>query len=133
MIALGDDTVGPALRAMHESPGTPWTLATLAHQAGVSRTTLATRFAKLVGMPPHNEDGTGGMHLYTPWWLDNKKLDFPRGYHIEIGGGRRMPGAGFLGNIHAYTGVEASGTPISFGGSSGAPGPSASSGRILSW
>ena len=50
--ALGDDTVGPALRAMHESPGTPWTLSTLAHQAGVSRTTLATRFAKLVGMPP---------------------------------------------------------------------------------
>jgi choline dehydrogenase-like flavoprotein len=65
---------------------------------------------------PHNEDGVGGMHLYMPWWLDNKKLDFPRGYHIEIGGGRRMPGAGFLGNIHTFTGVEASGTPISFGG-----------------
>src|SRR5213083_2407940 len=65
---------------------------------------------------PHNEDGVGGMHLYMPWWLDNKTLDFPRGYHIEIGGGRRMPGAGFLGNIHTFTGVEASGTPISFGG-----------------
>ena len=65
---------------------------------------------------PHNEDGTGGAHLFMPWWADNKKLDFPRGYHIEIGGGRRMPGAGFLGNIHAYTGVESSGTPISFGG-----------------
>jgi hypothetical protein len=22
-----------------------------------------------------------------PWWLDNKKLDFPRGYHIECGAG----------------------------------------------
>jgi len=65
---------------------------------------------------PHNEDGVGGMHLYMPWWLDNKTLDFPRGYHIEIGGGRRMPGAGFLGNIHNFTGVEASGTPIAFGG-----------------
>ena len=65
---------------------------------------------------PHNEDGTGGAHLYMPWWLDNKKLDFPRGYHIELGGGRRMPGAGFLGNIHAYTGVESSGTPVAFGG-----------------
>ena len=31
----------------------------------------------------HNEDGVGGMHLFMPWWLDNKKLDFPRGYHIE--------------------------------------------------
>jgi choline dehydrogenase-like flavoprotein len=71
---------------------------------------------KLMDGVPHNEDGVGGAHLYMPWWLDNRKLDFPRGYHIEIGGGRRMPGAGFLGNIHAYTGVEASGTPISFGG-----------------
>jgi choline dehydrogenase-like flavoprotein len=70
----------------------------------------------MVDHVPHNEDGVGGMHLYMPWWLDNKKLDFPRGYHIEIGGGRRMPGAGFLGNIHSFTGVEASGTPISFGG-----------------
>jgi choline dehydrogenase-like flavoprotein len=71
---------------------------------------------KMMEMPPHNEDGVGGMHLYMPWWADNKKLDFPRGYHIEISGGRRMPGAGFIGNIHSYTGVEASGTPIAFGG-----------------
>jgi choline dehydrogenase-like flavoprotein len=71
---------------------------------------------RLMDGVPHNEDGVGGMHLYMPWWLDNKKLDFPRGYHIEIGGGRHMPGAGFLGGIHAYTGVETSGTPISFGG-----------------
>ena len=56
------------------------------------------------------------MHLYMPWWLDNKKLDFPRGYHIEIGGGRRMPGVGFIGGIHNYTGVDASGAPIAFGG-----------------
>ena len=58
---------------------------------------------KLMDGVPHNEDGVGGMHLYMPWWLDNKKLDFPRGYHIEIGGGRRMPGAGFIGGIHNYT------------------------------
>lgn len=43
----------------------------------------------------YNEDGVGGMHVYTPWWLDNKKLDFPRGYHIEYGGGMGMPGYGF--------------------------------------
>jgi len=23
------------------------------------------------------------LHMYTPWWLDNKKLHFARGYHIE--------------------------------------------------
>lgn len=43
----------------------------------------------------YNEDGVGGMHVYTPWWLDNKKLDFPRGYHIEVWGGMSMPGYGF--------------------------------------
>jgi choline dehydrogenase-like flavoprotein len=71
---------------------------------------------KMMDMPPHNEDGTGGAHLFMPWWLDNKKLDFPRGYHIELGGGRRMPLAGFGGGIHAYTGVDGSGKPINPGG-----------------
>ncbi|OGU35053.1 MAG: GMC family oxidoreductase [Gemmatimonadetes bacterium RIFCSPLOWO2_12_FULL_68_9] len=50
----------------------------------------------------HNEDGVGGAHLYMPWWLDNAKLDFPRGYHIEIWGGRGMPGFGVLGGIHRF-------------------------------
>lgn len=54
---------------------------------------------RLMDGPAYNEDGVGGMHLYMPWWADNKKLDFPRGYHIEIGGGRRMPGYGFGGGI----------------------------------
>ncbi|MBK9255127.1 MAG: GMC family oxidoreductase [Saprospiraceae bacterium] len=43
----------------------------------------------------YNEDGVGGLHVYTPWWLDNKKLDFPRGYHIEYWGGMGMPSYGF--------------------------------------
>ncbi|MCY7352336.1 MAG: GMC family oxidoreductase [Cytophagaceae bacterium] len=43
----------------------------------------------------YNEDGVSGMHVFTPWWLDSRKLDFPRGYHIEYGGGMGMPGAGF--------------------------------------
>lgn len=42
----------------------------------------------------YNEDGVGGLHVYTPWWLDNKKLDFPRGYHIEYWGGMGMPSYG---------------------------------------
>ena len=57
---------------------------------------------KMMDMPPHNEDGVGGMHIYMPWWLDNKKLDFPRGYHIETWGGRGIPSAGFMGGIHRY-------------------------------
>jgi hypothetical protein len=38
-----------------------------------------------------NEDGAGSIHIYGPWMEDNKKLDFPRGYHIEFGGGMGMP------------------------------------------
>src|SRR5206468_9222786 len=53
----------------------------------------------MVDHVPHNEDGVGGMHVYMPWWLDNKKLDFPRGYHIEVGGGLHPPAYGFGGGI----------------------------------
>ncbi|MDQ2718365.1 MAG: GMC family oxidoreductase [Bacteroidota bacterium] len=53
----------------------------------------------------YNEDGVGGMHVYTPWWLDNKKLDFPRGYHIEYGGGFGMPLYGFQWGIENLNGT----------------------------
>jgi len=49
----------------------------------------------LMNRKVYNEDGVGGMHIYSPWWLDNKKLDFPRGYHIEVWGGLGMPSYGF--------------------------------------
>ena len=51
---------------------------------------------------PHNEDGVGGAHIYMPWWLDNRRLDFPRGYHIEVWGGLGVPSYGFMGGIHRY-------------------------------
>ena len=57
---------------------------------------------KLVDQPAHNCDGVGGLHVYMPWWIDNKKLDFPRGYHIEVWGGRGVPSSGFMGGIHRY-------------------------------
>lgn len=50
---------------------------------------------ELIDRPRYNEDGVGGLHIYSPWWLDNKKLDFPRGYHIEYWGGLGMPSYGF--------------------------------------
>ena len=49
----------------------------------------------LINRKIYNEDGVGGMHVYSPWWLDNKKLDFPRGYHIEISRSFTMPEYGF--------------------------------------
>ncbi|WP_058045458.1 AraC family transcriptional regulator [Streptomyces roseifaciens] len=50
--ALGDEVVGPVLRAMHEAPHRAWTLASLAAVAGVSRSTFAKRFHELLGEPP---------------------------------------------------------------------------------
>lgn len=59
-------------------------------------------FPQLLDQPAHNCDGVGGMHSYIPWWLHEQQdqLDFPRGYHFEIYGGRGMPGYGFGGGIH---------------------------------
>lgn len=63
-------------------------------------TSVAGIFPQMMDMPAHNEDGVGGMHMYVPWWLDNSKLDFPRGYHVELWGGRGMPSYGFMNGIH---------------------------------
>ena len=54
---------------------------------------------QLAKMPPHNHDGVGGMHMYIPWWKFDRKNDFPRGYHIEFGGGRELPGVGTFGQL----------------------------------
>jgi choline dehydrogenase-like flavoprotein len=65
-------------------------------------------FPALMDLPAHNEDGTGGMHLYMPWWNYQKQmrnqLPFSRGYHIEMGGGRRMPGVGMMGGLAQFVG-----------------------------
>src|ERR1700722_10573676 len=60
---------------------------------------LAGYFPQFENFPAHNHDGVGGMHMYMPWWLFGKKNDFPRGYHIEFGGGRDMPGVGSFDGV----------------------------------
>ena len=61
----------------------------------------------LENTPAHNTDGASAMHMYMPWWLYQEqargRLDFARGYHIEFGGGRRMPGFGFMGGLAPFT------------------------------
>lgn len=60
----------------------------------------------LTDLPRHNSDGIGGMHLYVPWWMyGDKKKDFPRGYHIELGGGFPLPQLGtFAGQCARHEG-----------------------------
>ena len=65
-------------------------------------TDVAGFIPRLIGRTRYNEDGVGGGHVYMPWWLDNRQLDFPRGYHIEVWGGLGQPGAGFFGGMHRY-------------------------------
>ncbi|MGV9678935.1 AraC family transcriptional regulator [Nocardia sp. NPDC003482] len=47
-----DPAVSAAMRAIHDDPGYPWTVATLSAVAGVSRATLGRRFAATVGEAP---------------------------------------------------------------------------------
>ncbi|MFD5078704.1 AraC family transcriptional regulator [Streptomyces sp. NPDC058371] len=50
--ALADPVVGRVLRLVQDDPAHPWSVATLAAKAGVSRAALARRFSELVGEPP---------------------------------------------------------------------------------
>ena len=65
-------------------------------------TDVAGFIPAMVDHVPHNEEGVGGGHVYMPWWIDNSKLDFPRGYHIEVWGGLAQPSYGFMGGIQRY-------------------------------
>jgi choline dehydrogenase-like flavoprotein len=62
----------------------------------------------LESLPPLNEDAADGHQLYVPWWLYREqlagKLGFARGYHIEFGGGKRMPGYGTAAGLEWLTG-----------------------------
>jgi len=50
--ALRDPSTAAALAAMFRRPEAPWTVASLAKEAGVSRSVFAARFTQLVGEPP---------------------------------------------------------------------------------
>ncbi|MGH7665581.1 MAG: GMC family oxidoreductase [Gemmatimonadaceae bacterium] len=75
-------------------------------------TDVAGFIPKMVDHVPHNEDGSGSGHVYMPWWLDNSRLDFPRGYHIEVWGGLDVPSYGFMGGIQRYPPGGGYGKPL---------------------
>ena len=60
----------------------------------------------LEGRPRYNEDGNTGNHIFIPWWGHKAQargeLDFPRGYHFELGGGFTPPGAYVAGADSGY-------------------------------
>jgi AraC-like DNA-binding protein len=59
LAGLRDEMVGRVLTMLHGRPGHPWTLAEMAREAASSRSSVAKRFALLVGQPP--------MQYLTQW------------------------------------------------------------------
>lgn len=57
--ALRDERVGPALAAIHRDPAEPWTVASLANVAGMSRSAFSAKFSQLVGQ--------SAMQYLTEW------------------------------------------------------------------
>lgn len=57
---------------------------------------------QLLDRKRYNEDGVGSVHIYSPWWQGDKKLNFARGYHIEYWGGMHMPSYGSHHGIQNY-------------------------------
>ena len=68
---------------------------------------LAGQVPALENLPPHNQDGAGGGHIYVPWWLYKEqaagKLDFPRGYHVETGNNNPMPHVSSFNALEHWT------------------------------
>jgi AraC-like DNA-binding protein len=62
LLALRDPVVADAMSLMHQRPGEPWTIGSLARAVSVSRATLARRFADLVGETP--------LAYLTRWRMD---------------------------------------------------------------
>lgn len=52
LAGLRDPQLAAALHALHTQTAYPWTLVTLARQAGMSRSSFAERFTRIVGAPP---------------------------------------------------------------------------------
>jgi AraC-like DNA-binding protein len=52
LAGVRDPGVGKALALLHRKPAHPWTIATLAHEAGISRSVLAERFRRYLSESP---------------------------------------------------------------------------------
>ncbi len=70
--------------------------------------TVSGQVPLLESLPPTNDDAASGLQVYVPWWLYREqlaqKLPFPRGYHIEYGGGRQLPSIGTFAGLEWLTG-----------------------------
>jgi len=61
--ALRDPLVGAAVAAVHRNPARPWTVASLAREATMSRSAFAARFTEVVGVPAMRYVQAWRMHV----------------------------------------------------------------------
>ncbi|HWM84704.1 MAG TPA: AraC family transcriptional regulator [Kofleriaceae bacterium] len=65
--ALHDRQIGRAITLIHRDPARPWTVASLASAAAMSRSAFAARFTELVGEPAMHYVARWRMHVATTW------------------------------------------------------------------
>jgi AraC-like DNA-binding protein len=70
--ALRDKQISSALNLIHQKPSTPWTIAKLASEVGMSRSPFATKFTNLVGEPPLTYLTKWRMNLAAGYLRDNQ-------------------------------------------------------------
>ncbi len=68
--ALSDHQIGGALLLIHREPSRPWTVASLAAEAVMSRSAFAARFTDLVGEPVMQYVTRFRMHVARSWLED---------------------------------------------------------------
>jgi AraC-like DNA-binding protein len=87
LAGLRDPHVGRALELLHSRPTEAWTAATLAREAGTSRSVLAERFTSLVGHPPMQYLTHWRMHLAAQRLREGRasiaQIGFAIGYESE--------------------------------------------------
>ncbi len=64
--AMFDNRISKSMAAMHQSPEYPWTLASLADRAGMSRSSFAKKFHELAGVAP--------MQYLTEWRMQEARF-----------------------------------------------------------
>lgn len=87
LAAIKDPQVGRALARLHARPGDPWTAASLADAAGLSRSAFADRFTRLLGQPPMRYLASWRMQLAAVRLAEQQaslaEIGFALGYESE--------------------------------------------------
>jgi AraC-like DNA-binding protein len=70
--AVRDPQIGKAIALVHREPGRPWTVASLAGTAGMSRSAFSARFTELVGEPAMRYVARARMNAATMWLKEER-------------------------------------------------------------